>query len=131
MYIGRSKVRRGHPFVQTGNEMCEIAQQWESKIRHQSVTKADAFKHYVVAMDRCLTAIAKRLRSRKLAIFVVGKNSWNGRTIPTDRLISELAEKKYDVVDRFWYPVKNRYMSYSSQNGASIDRDHVLVLERR
>jgi hypothetical protein len=30
----------------------------------------------------------------------------------------------------YWYPVKNRHMSYGRRNGANIDREYVLVFRR-
>jgi hypothetical protein len=37
----------------------------------------------------------------------------------------------FDAVDYYSYPVRNRYMSYSRHNGATIDREYVLVFSRR
>lgn len=129
-YIGRTKVTRGHPFVKNATLISTVARRWEKSLRRQSPVHADAFKHYVVAMRETLASIAQQLRRGSLAVFVVGKSSWNGNKIPTVELFQELADKQYKVVDRLWYPLKNRYMSYSRHNEASINREHVLVLKR-
>ena len=82
-------------------------------------------------MRRCLRALYGRLPKGKPAVFVVGKSSWNGDQIPTVQLFKELSEDRFTLRELLWYPVKNRYMSYSRHNGANIDREYVLVLERR
>ena len=61
---------------------------------------------------------------------VVGNGKWNGEEIPTVDLFDELSGPNFQFTDCFWYPIKNRYMSYSRRNGASIDKEHVLVLHK-
>jgi hypothetical protein len=78
-----------------------------------------------------LRALSKRITRGKPVVLVVGKSSWNGDKIPTVDLFKELGEDRFAVREVLWYPLKNRYMSYSRHNGASIDREYVLVLERR
>ncbi len=64
------------------------------------------------------------------AVFVLGKSSWNGEKIPTTRLLEELCAGLFALRDSYWYPLRNRYMSYSRQNDADIGREHVLVLRK-
>jgi hypothetical protein len=81
-------------------------------------------------MQKSLMAIAKRQRRGGVAVFVLGKSSWNGNQIPTTKLFEELGHDKYRAVETLWYPLKNRYMSYARHNNASIDREYVLVFQR-
>jgi hypothetical protein len=64
-------------------------------------------------------------------LMVVGQSSWRGESIPTDTILAETAAGRYKLHETLWYPVKNRYMSYSRHNGADINKEYVLVFERQ
>ena len=129
-YIGRGKVAQSHPFVSEGVLRTPLVKTWERTIRAVSPERADAFKHYAVAMARSFREMTRLLKPDGKAVLIVGKSSWNGKVIPTGNLLVELAGKKLELVEHLWYPVSNRYMSYSRHNGASIDREYVLVFRR-
>jgi hypothetical protein len=130
-YIGRSRVPKNHPAIHADLNGCKTAARWEALLRAVSPERADTFKHYLVSMRKCLSAIAKLVPTGRPIALVVGKSAWNGDHIPTVELFKELGRDQYTVRESFWYPIKNRYMSYSRHNGASIDREYVLVLERQ
>ena len=91
-----------------------------------------AFRHYVNAMTKCVEGIAKVLKQGGKAVFVVGKNTTScGLTIPSTDILDEIAGERFKVAERYWYPVKNRYMTYARRNGANIDKEYVLVYERK
>jgi len=92
--------------------------------------RASAFKHYTVAMQKATRQIAQVLDRGALAVFVVGHSTWDEQELPTTDLFLELMKDDFAVQDIFWYPLKNRYMSYQRHNGASIDKEYVLVLRR-
>jgi DNA modification methylase len=129
-YIGSASVRRSHPFV--GDEMALgiLARRWEARIRRTSEKRANSFRHYVVAMQRVFKQLHRVLKRNGRAVFVVGKSSWNGARLPTDALFHELASGLFELEARWWYPVKNRYMSYTRHNNADISHEHVLVFKR-
>lgn len=129
-YIGRHKVPQSHPFVATEESFTPLAGEWELRMRQVSEERANAFKHYQVAMGRSLREIEKVLPVGGLAVFVVGHSTWNSSEIPTADLFAELAKPRLRLIKRLWYPVVNRYMSYSRRNGANIDKEYVLVFER-
>lgn len=129
-YIGRSCVSQTHPAMQEELKGSKTALRWEALLRTHDAKRADAFKHYLVSMRLCFGALSKRIARGKPVVFVVGKSSWNGAEIPTVDLFKELSEDRFAVREVLWYPLKNRYMSYSRHNGASINREYVLVLER-
>lgn len=129
-YIGRSNIRLDHPFISTELAFSSLATTWESRLRKENKQRSNAFKHYVVAIHKCFNKLSKILAPGAPAIFVLGRSSWNGTRIPTDSLYEEISSGMFSIRDRFWYPVKNRYMSYSRQNGANIDKEYVLVFEK-
>jgi hypothetical protein len=116
--------------VRNDEPLSKSARHWFAKLERTSNIQAEAFKHYVVAMRQSLRQIATVLRRDSRAIFVLGKSTWNGETIPTTRLFREVAAGYFDLEDTFSYALRNRYMSYSRQNGANINREYVLVFRR-
>ena len=129
-YIGRSNIRLDDPFISTEITFSSLATTWESILRKENKQRANAFKHYVVAIHKCFNQLSEILASGAPAIFVLGRSSWNGTRIPTDSLYEDISSGMFSIKDKFWYPVKNRYMSYSRQNGANIDKEYVLVFEK-
>jgi hypothetical protein len=129
-YIGRARVPKTHPFISDTKLESWFARRCESMMRKRDAASADAFKHYVIAMQRCFSGLARRLQPHRKLVLVLGKSSWNGRKLPTTKLFEELAAPHFRLKEHYWYPLKNRYMTYSRHNGASIDREHVLVFER-
>lgn len=129
-YLGRHGAPKSHPFVAASEISTPLAMKWDSLIRSESPKRADDFKHFVVGMRLVFAGLARILSAGSRAVFVVGHSTWNGERIPTSTLFGELAAPEFDVTDQLWYPLPNRYMSYSRHNGASIDREHVLVLTR-
>jgi SAM-dependent methyltransferase len=130
-YIGRPWPPARHPFVTQetlakGSTTASV----ERRIRRAHPRRADAFKHYAVAMTKVFERLSHALKPGSPAILVVGHSSWNGDNLNTSKLFAELAAPYFRLKDRASYPVKNRYMSYSRHNDASIDREYVLVLER-
>jgi hypothetical protein len=130
-YIGRPKVPASHPLLQTPSALPESAATLEARMRKLSSERANAFRHYVTAMQHVFEQLAAVLPKKAPAVFVVGKSEWNGSKIPTPLLLRDLAEPWFTPREHLWYPLKNRYMSYSRHNGASIDREYVVVLTRR
>jgi hypothetical protein len=129
-YLGRPKVPQRHPYV--GGSSLELpgVATVEKGMREVSGERANAFKHYAIGMSKAIANVARRTRPGAPFILVVGHSTWNGGSIDTSALMEELAQPHFTLADRFWYPVKNRYMSYERKNGANIDREYVLTLER-
>ena len=129
-YLGRPKVPARHRFIRQDYELGAWATELESAIAAQDRERSRAFRHYCVGMRRSLHRLSNTLRPGGRAIFVVGHSKWRSTVIDTSRLLSELAGDRLELVERRWYPVANRYMSYERRNGASIDEEYVLVYER-
>jgi DNA modification methylase len=129
-YVGRPKVPQKHSFVASGEVKTTLAKSWERRMREVDSTRADAFRHYIVAMSKCFEQLGRVLKPGAPAVFVVGHSSWNSDEIPTTDLFAEIAGKEFVLDDLLAYPVKNRYMSYSRRNDADINQEHVLVFRR-
>jgi hypothetical protein len=130
-YLGRPKVPMRHPYVGEARLNLTGIVAVEKKMRMVSQERANAFKHYAIGMSKAIANVAQRMKPGTPFVLVVGHSTWNGGSIDTSALMEELARPHFSLTERFWYPVKNRYMSYSRNNGANIDREYVLVLERR
>ena len=128
-YIGRPHVPPRHPWVREPL-VTALAKEWEAKMRELSNDRADAFRHYLVAMTRFFQGLAKHLRPGVPAVLVVGHSAWNQSEIPTTALFDEISGDDFELDEVLSYPVTNRYMSYSRHNGASISEEYVLVLRR-
>lgn len=131
-YIGRHGVRKSERLVARPTASETLAGQWEAKLNERSEARGIAFRHYVNAMTKCIEGMAKVLKEGGKAVFVVGKNTTScGLTIPSTEILDEIAGKRFELGERSWYPVKNRYMTYARRNGANIDKEYVLVYERK
>ena len=130
-YIGRPKVPESHPLVASCDLRTPLAREWEQKIRRDSKERANAFRHYLVAMAKFFDGLAAHVLPGGATLLVVGHSSWNAIRIPTTNLFAEIAAENFRLREVLWYPVRNRYMSYSRHNNASIDKEYVLVFERR
>ncbi len=129
-YVGRPSIALQDTYLDEDYRLGKLASHWESKIRTASTARANAFKHYTVSMKLVFNQFARVLKDDKPVVMVVGNSKWNGAEIPTAELFTELAESDFCFTDYFWYPVKNRYMSYSRRNGASIDKEYVLIMHK-
>ena len=129
-YIGRSTVRVRDPRLSRVAELGPIASQWHGRISVSSRKRADAFVHYVVSMADAFRQLDESVHPNGRVVLVVGNSQWNGYEIPTTALFSELADRRFSLVEQSWYPLKNRYMSYGRRNGADIREEFVLVFRR-
>ena len=127
-YVGRSNIPQRDIYPIEDYPLGRLANKWESRIRAVSAARADAFRHYAVSMKLVFEQFVRVLRDNRPLVMVVGNSRWNGAEIPTPDLFAELADPEFRFAEYFWYPVKNRYMSYSRRNGASIDKEHILVM---
>jgi len=46
-------------------------------------------------------------------------------------LMTDLSRDILTMTDHLWYPIVNRYMSYTRHNEANIAADHVLVFRQK
>ena len=129
-YIGRANIRLQDPKLSRIGEMGSLATEWHSKMQEVAPKRANAFAHYILSMSDAISQLIRLTRPNAYVIFVLGDSSWNGFTLPTGDLYVEIAGHSLGLVDRYSYPLKNRYMTYGRRNGANIGEEHVLVFER-
>jgi hypothetical protein len=129
-YIGRTKVAAGHSLLRANGSLPPRGRQIEATMRRTSPARADAFRHYCVAMGHVFRELGSVLQPGAPALFVVGHSRWKDTPLNTSDLFAELARPQFELKEVLDYPVKNRYMSYARHNGASIDKEFVLVLRR-
>lgn len=129
-YIGRPRIRASHPLLQEPWPTDGLAAEWEREIAAVTPQRALDFRHYMLAMSRVMRRLAERTAEGAPVVMVIGHSAWNGGQIPTGALFEQLAGPWFVGDERLWYPVRNRYMSYTRHNGANIDREHVVVLRR-
>ena len=129
-YIGRATVRVRDPRLCRVKELGPTASQWHRRIAASSRKRANAFLHYVVSIYDTFHQLDEAVRADGKVVLVVGNSQWNGYELPTTALFSELADRRFSLVEQFWYPLKNRYMSYGRHNGADIREEFVLVFRR-
>ena len=130
-YIGRSRVAAGSPYLGESIEDLPYCRRIHSKMSSLSPNRANSFKHYVVAMRRSLGNLAKMLRHGGKLVLVVGDSTWNDQVIRSSDVLYEVARDDFVLSERYWYPIRNRHMSYSRHNGASIEKENVLVFVRK
>lgn len=129
-YLGRFSIRQSNPRLRRTFESAYI----NRLIAHSgrvSAAQKRAVTHYCASMGRSLEHIAKVLKPNGRAVFVIGNSKWNGRRVRATRLLSELAQEKFDISDILTYTTRNRYMSYQRHNGANVNREYVLVLKKK
>ncbi len=129
-YLGREGVRETNHRLRWKAES-EYIKRLLKHAEKVSPKRARALRHYSASMDRVLEEMAKALKSKGKAVVVVGNSKWNGRRVRPTRLLEELAGERFKVIERLSYTTQNRYMSFSRHNGANVNREHVLVLEKR
>jgi hypothetical protein len=96
-----------------------------------SSIRAAAMRHYCQGMHRFFLQLDTVLPAADAkAVLVVGDSNWKGERIETARLLSELAQPTFRLSHKLQHHIKNRYMSYSRHNSASIDTEQVLIFER-
>ena len=129
-YVGRIQIRKDNKRLKTTFKSRYV----NNLIAHAGAiddARARAVTHYCASMDKSLRQVARSLRPRGRAIFVVGNAKWNGARVRATKLLAELAEPNFEIEEMLSYPARNRYMSYARHNGASVDREYVVVLTKR
>lgn len=129
-YLGRFQIRQSNPKLKT-----EFNSDYVNNLISHAATVGAAQKravtHYCASMARALDHIARVLKPRGKAVFVVGNSKWNGRKIRATKLLGEIAKNRFDIVETFSYTTRNRYMSYERHNGANVNREYALVLRKK
>lgn len=128
-YIGRPSVSKSDLPDDEGLDSSSIFRAWGRRLKHDP-PRHRILIHYAATMRGMLRAHAKSLARGGQLVLVIGDGQLGGMNFPTANLLEQLAQPHYELLERFWYPLQNRYMSYSRKNGANINKEHVLVFKK-
>ena len=129
-YLGRFQIRQSNPKLKIEFSSAYV----KRLIAHAakvSAAQQRAVTHYCASMQRALEHIARILKPRGKAVFVVGNSKWNGRRIRATKLLGEIAKDHFEIAETLSYTSRNRYMSYERHNGANVNREYALVLKKK
>jgi len=129
-YIGRASIRKDNRRLRSTFESPYV-KRLIAHARDVGSKSERAVTHYCASMHRALEQINEVLDPEGLAVFVVGNSKWNGRRVRATKLLIELAKEHFKVKECLSYAARNRYMSYERRNGANVNREYVVVLQRR
>ena len=128
-YLGRAGVAKKH-LPSRDLPMGAVGADWYERIYARNVRRADDFLHYYWGMREFFNGMFSLLPEGATIVLVVGNNKIHGEELPAAELFHEMSLDKFVLLERFWYPVKNRYMSYKRRNCADINRDFVLSYKK-
>ena len=130
-YLGHDRLGERQAANVDENHGTEIGRRWLARLKPVKPERARAFLHYCSGMSEALVRFTEIVRASKPIVLVVGNVRFCGAHISMPDLLTQLAAPHLDLVDRLWYPLVNRYMSYERKHGADIDVDHVLIFRSR
>jgi hypothetical protein len=129
-YIGRPRISVAEREVLAGVTIGPLATTWYRKMFEVCPQRADAFKLYIASLGNSFRGVAAVLHRGAPVVCVVGHSRWRDEEIPLSDLLVEAAHS-LRFEETLYYPVSNRYMSYTRRNGANIDREYAVVLRKR
>ncbi|MEH3103458.1 MAG: DNA methyltransferase [Sphingomonas phyllosphaerae] len=125
-YIGRDRVGENH-FSAEEATATKVADRWIARFPGIRRERERAFRHYCDGMARSLAKMLEIVMPGGPIVIVAGDVRFCGVPVSMLELMKDLAGDRLGISDHLWYPIMNRYMSYSRRNEANIAADHVLV----
>jgi DNA modification methylase len=129
-YLGRVQVRTSNKRLKM-KFTSDYVNNLLSHARSISRARERTVHHYCASMMVALEQIARVLKPRGRAVFVVGNAKWNGRSVRATKVLRELSKGRFTIDDSLSYASRNRYMSYERRNGANVNREYVLILRKK
>lgn len=129
-YIGRPQVRKDSVPPKAVSRLGELGRTWHDAMCLEAPERARAFLHYMASTRLAFEQLEQLLRNGGYLVLVVGNSQWNGETVPTGQLMMEVMPRNLQLTDRYWYPLRNRHMSYGRRNGANIGEEFVLLFQK-
>lgn len=127
-YIGRDRVGENHfPSGSATATATAVANRWMKRFPDIQPVRERSFRHYCDGMSRALAKMSDIVTPGGPIVIVVGDVRFCGVDVSMLELMKDLAGERLVIADHLWYPIMNRYMSYSRRNEANIAADHVLV----
>lgn len=125
-YIGRDRIGTNH-FSTEGAFAAQVADRWLTRFPAMKPERERAFRHYCDGMARSLARMVAVVPPGAPVVIVAGDVRFCGIHVSMLELMKDLAGERVLIADHLWYPILNRYMSYTRRNEANIAADHVLV----
>ena len=129
-YIGRPQVRKDSVPPDAVGGLGDLSRDWYDAMHADTPARARAFLHYMASTRLVFEQLERLLRTGGYLVLVIGNSQWDGKTVPTCQLMMEAMPGNLQLVDRYWYPLKNRHMSYGRRNGANIGEEFVLLIQK-
>ncbi len=126
-YLGRDRVGSRYLVGTERTHGASIATRWLAGMPNLKPGRERAFRHYCAGMADALMRMRDLARPGAPVIVVVGDVRFCGHKVSMADLFEDLAPRGLGLVQRLWYPLENRFMTYERQNSADIDVDHILV----
>ncbi len=87
---------------------------------------------YFDGMKKNFNEVNRVLKRNSRYCVVVGENSYRRVRIPTYKILADIAEESgFELRDLFVYDVINRHLDIPRWNDSRIERDHILVLQKK
>lgn len=129
-YLGRDKVGlNGMP--DGGGAAAGVATRWLTRFSGIRIENERSFRHYCDGMARALLNMANLVVGDGPVVIVAGDVRFRGVDVSMLELMRDLASPQLYIADHLWYPIINRYMSYTRHNEASVAADRVLVFRKK
>lgn len=131
-YIGRPDIRvsDAHKGRFELRRQSSVFDYWVTEFAREAPNLVKSLTDYSRNMIGLFSHLSDSVKSRTPMVLVVGDKSWAGGQFPTSELLADLAASWFEMREHYWYPIRNRYMSYQRRNGANIRREHVLVMSK-
>jgi len=126
-YLGRVRVPIRDLGACSSESALKTSQEWLTRFGVIHRSRTQAFHHYCVGISETMRRLDTLVKQKGSIIFVLGNATFSGVPVDLCNLFASLAPKTWTMTDRRWYPVRNRYMSYSRHNGANIDREELII----
>ncbi len=117
-YIGRTKVAARHHLLQEAFT-CQSGKLVSRRRCGSSRPRADAFRHYCIAMGLSIQQLAVVLKRGAPALFVVSHCAWKNAALNIHPTCSRSSQLRTSNCLSFWTIPSRTAVSYSRHNGAS------------
>jgi exonuclease III len=103
------------------------------KITEVDAKRAAIVNTYFEDMAKNMIAVREELKQNGRYVIVVGDSNIRGQSIPTAKVLAEIAEKNGYIFElSFKYVIRDRYLHLPRGNrGGIIKYDEILVLKKK
>jgi tRNA G10 N-methylase Trm11 len=103
---------------------------WYRELREIHPASARACNAYFTELSHAIERASAALKPGGVLQLIVGDSRLKRVAIPITDTLSSLLSGSLELVDRYRYPLINRYMSYARHNGQGIHTEEVLLFRK-